>query len=320
MTRSKNILAFLKTIILASLIIVIGYKILAFAGNYFIYDKSKVSTLSSESKDSYVFYSQSDSDITLFPWNYSANSITFNKYYEEDGAILFSDIIDTDMLYNSIRYYFYKMIPASQKDHIFQSEGSLSNLINYDNIKQNISVSTAEFDCFFYKGVITIGSFSYNLNFSFSSGGYIYSFQCQEIHSDEDYTNDIMTYANTCLSNLIYSDTSNDISSIESDILYLSGSLENYTLNITDFSDITLNFSQDWYDKYYSEEKYEDEGMSDNTYNKYRQSNNEINSENNLYQIIKAQNEYLIILSDSNIILHYDPLLRVFNGFNLLKI
>ena len=327
MSNSKNIISLLKTIILAFLIIGIGYKILAFAGNYFIYDNNIITSLPTDSNDSYVFYSQADNDITLFPWNYNNSSVSFSYYYGDDFAA--SDIVDSINLYDYLRYYFYRTIPSARVDYINSNNSSLSSIIDYENLEKYITISTVNPDYFFYDNTITIDNYSYRLNFSFNSTGYIYAFQCKEVHSDDDYTNDIMTFGNNCLSNLINLNDSKNLLAVLNDMVYLSGDLKNYFLDITDSININLNYSENaevfnendfntTISIYDSEKKPEDgsEKYTENDSKMYYYSNSIKNS----YQIIKTQNEFLVIFTDYNIVLHYDPLLRTFNGFNLSEV
>lgn len=343
MKRTNNFFAFIKTIIIASLIITIGYKFLAMAGKYFVDDNRGITPLSAENNDSYVFYSQADSDITLFPWNYYDSSISYHNFYNnsfgngDDGDDSYentlSDFVDTTNLYNNLVYYFYKVIPTDQKNLILTTDSSLSELINFYYMEPNLRVDTTNSTLFYYNNNIDIGNYSYDLNFSFDYSGYLYSFQCQEIHNDEDYTNDIMTNGNTYLSNLVNDSGQKKISSIFDDIIYLLDMLDNYFIDASDSSDIKINiinennikyiedksdYDKANYDKTNNQQSdYLSDGESEMPSNDGQSSNQYLYSEQNSYQIVKTHNEYLLILSDSNIVLHFDPLLRVFNGFNL---
>ena len=146
-----------------------------------------------------------------------------------------------------------------------------------------------------------------------------------------------MENGNKILSSLVSERNRDTLLLLVNDIIFLNDFLKNYYLNISSSSDIsvnleentetnldiTINYTNDYYEKYlqddssYDIDEFEKEHEDYYTkYSKYKDSDL-TNDDQNSYQIVKTKNEFLLILSDSNIVFHYDPLLHVFNGFNL---
>lgn len=313
MKKYKHILPLISTVIIAVLIIYTGYNILARAGKYLVTDNNNIVTISSDKDDSYVFYSQTDNDIVLFPWNYSNNAVNFSDYY--DFSLKASDVIETTNLYEYLRYYFYRIIPDSQKNYIFDNGLSLSEIMDYDNLEEYITINQGYY---FYSHIITILNSSYYLNVSFNSNGYIYAFQCREIRPQTEYTTDIMARANSDLTSFLNDSSRNYIGVLLKDIYELYGFLDNYVLNISQASYSSLNFRDDiYYDKNFSKlEVYTYDPESGTEVGIYDIDTSYMDNTNS-YQLVKTQYEYLILMTNLNITIHYDPVSHTFNGFNI---
>lgn len=331
MKKIKNFLYLISTLIMACLIISIGYRSLNIAGNYFIVSENDITTLSTGNDNSYAFYSQADSDITLFPWNYYEESrplsdvyLNADVYDESDSDVydILDSIIEKDYLYENIRYYFYKTISSQSKEYINSIGSSLSELIKFDYIADYITVmSTSMNDYFFYKNNVTVDYITYELSFSFDLSGNFLSFQCRQIEpsllSDSP---EMMEYGTKYLSNFITQNEQSDLGTLLTDIEYHANILENYTLHLSGDNYIYLEEKNDktstqsiyiesdmlreneYYDKIYS---------YDYSYFDFSQFVN-----NSSYQIVETNNELLLILIDNNIVLHFEPSTRRFNGFN----
>lgn len=347
MKLKNSIFPFIKTIIFASVIIIAGYTILAKASNFIIRYDNKISPVAVEKNDSYIFYSQTDNDVTLFPWNYANDSVdamTYSDFYlnnvdEFNYDITLSSIVDTGNLYDYLRYFFYRTVSPDLRKYMTANDISLSTVMDFTNLGNYVTVYSGSTTYFFYKGRINIDNYSFDLDFSFDSSGFLYSFQCQRINNSYSYTDEVMQNGNKVLSSLVSENNRDTLLLLVNDILFLNDFLKNYYLNISSSSDISvnleedaeisydisINYTNDYYEKYIMDDSsydYDIEELEKNReenydkYFKYRDADF-TNDDQNSYQIVKTKNEFLLILSDSNIVFHYDPLLRVFNGFNL---
>lgn len=316
MSRNKHILPLISTVIIAFLIIYTGYRVLAKAGTYLTADNNNIISVSPDNGDSYVFYSQTDNDIVLFPWNYSNNAVSFINYY--DSSLIASDIIDTLNLYEYMRYYFYRIIPEKQKNYIFSNDLSLAEIMDYDNLETYLTFNQGYY---FYSHIIDINDSSYYLSVSFNSKGYIYSFQCREIRQQTEYSTDIMDKANSDLTEFLNDDSMNYSGYLLKDIYELYGILDNYMLNTLKNSYSRLNFKEDmYYDKSLGKvEIYISSQLNGNDSSENSNYSDISYSTNNSYQLVKTQYEYLVIMTDLDIILHYDPVSHIFNGFNIIS-
>lgn len=313
MKKSKHMLPLIYTIIIAVLIIYTGYNILTMASKHLAEDTNNIETISSDNNDSYVFYSQTDNDIILFPWNYGNNAVSFSDYY--DDYLKAEDIINTENLYAYLRYYFYRIIPESQQNYIFDNDLSLEEIMDFSNLEKYLTINN---DYYFYSQIIDIYNQSYYLNVSFNSKGYIYAFQCREIRPQTEYSTDIMNSANSDLTSFLNDTSKNYVNFLLKDIYELGGILDNYVLNISKNSYSKLNFKEDiYYDKDTSVTNIYVNGTFTIKNDEKTEFNISYGNNTNSYQLIKTQYEYLVVMTDSNIILHYDPVLHTFNGFNI---
>lgn len=317
MSRNKHILPLISTVIIAFLIIYTGYRVLAKAGTYLTTDNNNIVSISPENGQSYVFYSQADNDIVLFPWNYSNNAVSFTKYY--DSSIYASDIINTVNLYEYLRYYFYRIIPEKYTNYIFSNDLSLAQIMDFDNLEKYITFNQGYY---FYSKMIDIYDSSFYLSTAFNSRGYIYTFQCREIRQQTEYSTDIMNKANSDLTEFLNDNSMNYLGYLLKDIYELYGILDNYMLNTSYNSYSRLNFKEDIY--YYEKnpgksEIFTSSQLTDDYSDESSKYPDISYSTNNSYQLVKAQYEYLVIMTDLNIIVHYDPVSHIFNGFNIIQ-
>lgn len=345
MNLKNNILSLIKTVIFATAIIISGYIILAKASRYFTNYDNKTSPVSITNNTSYVFYTQANSDVKLFPYNYADNAMTYPEYYAKyhssqkyDESL--ASVVDTINLYDYLRYYFYRTIPTDSREYMTNNDISLASVMDFNNIARYTTVSFSNNGnaYFYYKGEITVKNDSYNLDFSFDDKGYLYSFQCQLITGENLYTDDVMDKGNNVLSNLVADSNLDSFVLLANDIIFLTGNLKNYFLTSAGNDEIIINrnsdvvnhsiqtdidiFSSDkTYESY--EEKFDNdfleiyENSENNLYSTDSDSKYLTNESQNSYQIVRTKTEYLLILSDTNIVFHYDPLLHVFNGFNM---
>lgn len=313
MKKFKNFFLFIITLMMTCVIIFIGYRSLAVAGNYFIMSDNEIKTYPMESDDSYVFYSQSNSEITLFPWNYYADSVSLDELYpnEDDSktAYLLTDADEFEYLYLQVRYYFYKTIPVSVKEGIISSGSSLYDLINFQDISEKLTARTiSNITYYFYNEIIPINGADYRLSFSFNDLLSIYSFQCRQIVDEDMYSADNMRLGNEYLSNFINSNDQSNLNLILLDIIQDDNYLENYAINYLDADNISLNLSEETMSNYKLEH-------SKDSYEVYfHLPYQEIS--NSSYQIVETKDELLLVLADNNIILHFDTISRMFTGFN----
>lgn len=313
MKKFKNFFLFIITLMMTCVIIFIGYRSLAVAGNYFIMSDNEIKTYPMESDDSYVFYSQSNSEITLFPWNYYADSVSLDELYpnEDDSktAYLLTDADEFEYLYLQVRYYFYKTIPVSVKEGIISSGSSLYDLINFQDISEKLTARTiSNITYYFYNEIIPINGTDYRLSFSFNDLLSIYSFQCRQIVDEDMYSADNMRLGNEYLSNFINSNDQSNLNLILLDIIQDDNYLENYAINYLDADNISLNLSEETMSNYKLEH-------SKDSYEVYfHLPYQEIS--NSSYQIVETKDELLLVLADNNIILHFDTISRMFTGFN----
>lgn len=329
MKIKTNILSLFKTVIFATVIIISGYIILAKAGRCFTNYDNKTSPVSIADNTSYIFYTQANSDVKLFPYNYADNAIPYPEYYDES----LTSVVDTINLYDYIRYYFYRTIPNDSREYMTNNDISLASVMDFDNIAKytTVSLSNTGNAYFYYKGQITVQNNSYNLDFSFDDKGYLYSFQCQMITNENLYTDDVMDKGNNILSDLVADSNLDSFVLLANDIIFLTGNLKNYFVNSAGNNEIIINRNPDVenhsiqtdIDIFTYEEKVEKnffklyENSENDLYSTYSDYKYLTNESQNSYQIVRTKTEYLLILSDTNIVFHYDPLLHVFNGFNM---
>lgn len=311
MTRLKKCFMFFIMLLMTCVIIFAGYRALAVAGNYFIISDNTIKTYPLENVDSYVFYSQTDSELTLYPWNYydSAEPLSSLELLYPDKALTDFMLVNSDYLYNTIRYYFYKTVPLSVKEEILTSGSSLYEIMDFQNIIGKLKAKTlGTTDYYFYDETINILGINYRLSFSF--GNYLYSFQCRQELDADMYSRDNMQLGNEYLSNFIHYNEQENLNLLLLDIFTSENYLENYALTYIDADNISFNLS---------DERIEDSELysKNNSSIPYTDDNTEKISYSS-YQIVETKDELLLILADNNIVLHFDPINRMFTGFNLM--
>lgn len=294
MKIKKTILPLLITLSSTVLIISLGYNILAYAGASFLDANTEITPLSTDNSTTYVFYSQAEENVTLFPWGYYNEATPFKEYYRENTMI--SDILtinSIELIMDQLSYYFYRMTPI-QTTKIDYEEFSLYHLLISELIEDNLKVQIVNYNTvFFYSKEISIGEQKYNLSFTFTDKCRILSFQIKTIYStvvkDED-----MNTSKKLLSEQLNSSQNNPIPFIYYDILLQNG-YYSYSMDQDDY-----NMSER--ESLIGEEYYHTYG------NKY---------EFNSYQLVDTDDEILIILTDNNVVLHFDPISNLITGFNL---
>lgn len=281
------------TLLSTILIITIGYKALAFAGEFFLRNDTEIRYLATDNLTTYVFYSQSEDELKLYPWNYYYDTVSFQDYIGKD--IPASYFIDTWELYNSITYYFYRMIPEKTASLLYEEDIALYDRINFSDLAKDLFVKIVNNESvFYYSKDLNLPDRTYNLRFTFSQSGLL-SFEIKPL-SDTLLTEEQMDRSKQFLTEYINSDESNSIAIIYSDIFTQRGLYDSYSL-------INSAYSKDKYDS----ESNEKENIIDE---------NESITKNSSYQLIENDNEFLIILLENNSVIHYDPVTSMITGFN----
>lgn len=302
--NKSNIYALIKTGTLTFLIIILGYNFLALAGKYTINNTDEISTFSTNKNKSYVFFSSVNDDIILFPWGEYENSVNAMKYFSESYSepVSFDEFVDTYNLYDNIRYYFYKIIPEEKINYIYEIDTSLWDIMNFDCIGENSSFNPSEL-IYYYRGIINIASNSYYLEFSYDPSGYIYSFYCNEVIDNTNYTQEVITSGMDSLA-YILENNPKYINLLINDVIYNEDIIDNYRT------------TQALYIDYDDLENYE----SENEIISYSSNNIALDETRSWsYQLIKLDTEILMLLSDYGIVFHYNPLNHTITGFNHLS-
>lgn len=314
MKKYKSFFLFIITLMVTCTIIYVGYRALDVAGNYFIISDNKIKTYPIENGDFYVFYSQSDSELTLFPWNYYDSAISLKDSGSTTGDMstrLTTPLkyIDYDIMYSTLIFYFYKTIPDYVRTEILAADSSLAEIMGFPNgfISKLKAKTVANINYYFYDEILTINGVNYKLSFSFNDYFSLCSFQCRQIVDEGMYSRDNMRLGNEYLSNFIHYREQQYLNLLLLDIFMYDSYLENYAINYVDANNISLNFHGEHEKLYlFSVNSDYSELFSDET----KQITN------SSYQIVETKDELLLILADNNIVLHFDPISRIFTGFN----
>ncbi len=286
MKNRTSKISLLITLLSTILIITIGYKALAFAGDFFLKNDAEISYLTTDNLTTYVFYSQSEDELNLFPWNYYYDVVTFHSYIGKDVPA--SYFIDTWDLYHSLTYYFYRMVPEETALLLYKEDISLYERMDFSALENDLFVKIVNNEpVFFYSKNLNLPDRTYSLRFTFSQSGLL-SFEIKSVSgtlpSDEQ-----MSKAKEFLTDYINSDENNSITTIYSDIFSQKGIYDSYSLN-------NNNYNKDLFDL---------------EVNKY-----ETITQNSSYQLIENDNEFLIVLLENNAVIHYDPVTSMITGFN----
>lgn len=288
MKRKKNIFPIIKTILISVLIITLGYDLIAKAGFFLASSDSEIQTVANIRNDSYVFFSQSQEKFNLYPWNLSADAEPLSTSpTETEIEIIYYQYFDKDVLYNNLNYYFRRFLTSNFISLTERYEISFYELIDFENIEKYLTYSSTN-DIFFYTEDVTIQNDIYTLSFTFNSDSYVTSFLCINTAYYTDYSEDVMNNGNRTLTDIIEKSPF-FIEMILSDICSLNGDFDSYSV---------MNYYL------YSGDEKEYEVILDN-------------NSKSTYQIIKLHNEFLLLVHDYNIVLHFDPLSKSFIGFNL---
>lgn len=297
------------TFFMAVAIILTGSLILEIIGNRLVASDTTVKTYSINDNDYYMFYTQSDSDITLFPWNYyNPDGVIFDDYfneltqdYEYDYNI--DDYVDFFDLYDSIRYYFYQSIP-SVKQYVTEKDSSLYELMDFDNIFQKIVMTKDTSGIYyFYNEDIDINNQTYHIAFALNSKFEILSFKCSNKLDPNAYTEDIINSGKKSITSFINENQQINLNLLITDLKNRAGILTSYQLEHNPETDeYTVDVLDQIYDVY--DESEQDFAVSTPT--------------SYSYQIVETENDIMIIILDANIVIHFDPVMQVFTGFNLI--
>lgn len=281
------------TLILAFTIILFGYYTLDVAGSHFIISNNDISKYSSHSDDSYVFYSQSDSEIVLFPWNYYKSStpllsMVLNFSYQADSSGYFYSnyYYSSDDLYQHIEYYFYQMAPNNLISYFSYNNLSLYDEMDFYSIDSNLNATIIDDTIYyFYKKELSFNGDNYLLSFSFDSTSYIYSFQLRPIYPETTITKDVMENGSEFLKDFLNKQISSSESSDDAD----NNSKNNSTIDVFD-NDMYLRVE-----------------ASENS-----------STFNNSYQIIETDGELLLVSITDSLVYYFDPVQNNFTGFNFI--
>lgn len=296
----------------------------------FLENDNKIDRLPTGNSASYVFYSESEDYVTLYPWTYCYDTTSFREIFGPEA--LASDIFNTDntdYLYDNLTYYFYRMVPGDVRDFLYNKDNKnirLSDRINYEDIESDLKVKQVDDDLiFYYSKDFPISNQTYNLSFSFMNDFQILSFQIKPV-SNPTLSKDDINSAKEFLSGYINSSDNFSIFDIYYDILYKTYSYELYLLKDDNTGDNEISpydendsasetsrsivISEDA--KTELIERIKSTINSDNDYLLDRSS-----LENTSYQLVYTNNEFLIIFLENNIVLHYDPITSMITGFNL---
>ncbi len=332
MKNKSSKLSIVITLFLTVLIIGIGYKALAYAGASFLDNENGIERLPTGNSASYVFYSQSEDDITLFPWTYYNDAVSSQAYDINNYVI---DIV-SDNLYGNFIYYFYRMISKdlyyflhNDKDNMYIS---LAERIKYEEITKDLKIVTLPNNdlVYYYSKDFLITDQTYNLNISFKINFdyseqefyvQVLSFQTKHItnttpskeyiNASKEYLSNYINSNSDSIDNMCYDFINKrnayDFYSLLDNESY--GSTED-TLNIKESTDITDAERNALNEKYKNSTNYDDYNYG---------SEEKILQGNTSYQLVYTNNEFLIICLENNIVLHYDPTIYTITGFNLLE-
>lgn len=205
--HSKNLYFTFITFLYSFIIIFIGYNTLDITGNFFFSDSNKISYSNTSDNNSYIFFSQTDNDITLFPWNYYKESLPLSKEFSvtkktEQLPINYHQILT---IYDSIEMSFNDIISPELSIYLHNNNDTLYSIVNFDYIFDKLLTYTDSDgqQYFFYSENKSIKNETYNISFSFGINLKLYSFKFKKIHSDSNITTDSISNGYTFLNKLI---------------------------------------------------------------------------------------------------------------------
>lgn len=319
------------TLFMTVLIISIGYKVLAFAGASFLDKENGIEHLPTGNSTSYVFYSQSEDNITLYPWTYYNDAVPIQNYFGHDSYII--DTIN-QKLYGTLTYYFYRMISKDLWDFLYNDVDNmyirLAERIKFDNVEDDLKIIILPNNEFIYcySKDFPIDDETYNLSVSFKlmfdyekQEDYIHviSFQTKQITDEtpsKEYINNSKEYLSNYINTNPYSIDEMCVDIINRGAVYAFYSLTDNnestesSLNITESESITITEAE----INALNEKFKNSTDSSN----YDYEEKILHGKTS-YQLVYTNNEFLIICLENNLVLHYDPDIYAITGFNLLE-
>lgn len=302
----KISISFILTIIIGAAILLTGNQLLAKAGLSFINNNDHLSMISTESNNSYVFYSQLNDDLTLYPWIYYSDAVPCNEYYGDSLSLL--NMNEAINLYNAIRYYFYKMIPQEQKDYINSVDSSLRDIMDYEHMEPYTKIKVVNNKVIiFFERDIQVNNSTFHLAFAYRDTGAILSFQCKKLSAPDNYTADIMKNGKKYLNQFIDNSSPSYLNYMIFDMFTMSDLFQNYSLKITNDKSVDINLKTDTSKLTSAYNAYEKDEFFKNYYF----------SSYGTYQLVETKDELMVVLLDSNIVVHFDPINRIINGFNI---
>lgn len=323
------------TFLMAAAIILIGSQLLAIIGSYLVTSDTTVKTYSIDDNDYYMFYTQSDSDITLFPWNYyNPEGVNFYDYFEEltadyDFDYNIDDYVNIDNLYDSIRYYFYQSVPHARQ-YVLEEDSSLYVIMDFDNIFKKITMAKDSSGIYyFYNEPVTINNQTYNISFALNSRFELLSFQCYNMLDSNAYTPEIISAGKKSITNFINGNNQVNLNLLITDLQNAAGILTSYELHyISQTDEYTVDVADDIYNYFYDIDIYDNykEYYSNNISEKDYMILTDLELYDSAisepvtysYQVVETENDIMIIVLDANIVIHFDPVMQVFTGFNMI--
>lgn len=354
-SRSHAIFALAATGFIALLMIFVGYRFIDIVGRHFIFANNTITVHSGSVGESYIFYSQSDNSITLYPWEYyDVNAPHYEDYisnYDEssqDELFRLRDYFDKGYLYDQIRYNFYQTVPEI-KPTILRSYGSLYELMDFDGLLSDLSVSYANHQYFyFYQKDLKIDQTVYQLSFALNSHEELLSFQCIPVTGFSPTEADV-NLAKNRLAKLINDNYCNSFTLLLYDVLNYAELLENYRLTTSADDNYTFYLNREFMFVEIIEQEAEDAGNSNysilETYDKDAEymfntplklekdtapviehfladldydteTVKKISDGLSQTQIVISGDELLVVLPKLNLVLHFAPDTNTFTGFN----
>lgn len=325
------VISYIVTVLSVILIINAGYRLLAYAGKKCSIINETALPVSNQSSDTYIFFSETNDDISLYPWNRFAEAEPYAKLY---GIADVYKIFAFDKMYDSILYYLYKTLPEDIMAYITTNNVSLWKCLGFDMMENHLKVTSDNLFAtyLFYTNSFHIKKQYFTLKCAFDTNCDILSFQLihDEARQAQDSIQDIdiLDTSKNYLSNYLNDSERNQIPGILYDILSNENLYSNYTLNNTlnpvkqpqtneepttalqdpnetasEGKDTIMEYDGQYIEKYEDELEFLKEVLT--TIQK------EVS-----YQIVSTDDEILIILIEYDMVLHYDPYSDMIVGFH----
>lgn len=305
--RLRQIRNMLILLFVASCVIFVASTIVEKIGEVVLGKSTGIEQLASGNEGRYIFYSQAEDSVELYPWNYYEDSRMFQQEYGKE--IYASDMFDIDELYSNITYYFYKMLPEQVRIEVYNEDKSLSQRMDYNHIEEKLFVKFVNGNpIYFYEDAIDILGEMYIFKFSFDKTARLLSFELyakemvwnEELQIYEEVADQDFEYEKNQLTT--YFNESDNIRWFEIyyDIYYMANETIDYSF---DPSRLEYTFEEIEEDSYaIADKEYVSEIVG--------------GIQSTSYQIVEAKNELLIIFLDNNFVLHYNPVTKMIQGFH----